>query len=517
MRSRILIVALTLLAVGCTAPADQNPPPKTLEPVLGAPGGVAEIPPSAPDPSPTLPDGVVIHRSEGRLEDTSAYPGTPPGFGTIALDAEAWEPTLGVDPRGRVVFATIVNAVSEKIADGVQPTVGTLTTPLVSEDGGHTWSARAPTTAQRHAHAYAADPFLHVDPRTGRIFVSDLYAGCAWLSWSDDVGATWRTNALGCGAVVNDHQSVFTGPPPEGARADGYASVVYFCANNFSNAITCARSLDGGETFEPARVVAAQPAEDPSTSPTESCARVVHAPEGGVYSPVPSGIGAVAPDGTAYLPWSYCGRFLLGVSRDAGLSWENVEVARDLPIGFTYDPTVAVDAAGNVHALWIDRDARVRLASSSDAGATWGLARHVGAPGLVAASFPALTAGSAGRVAFAYYGTTMPRDEAAPWHAYVGMTLDALADDPVFATGRATPADDPIAVGTCEGRCPGEPGVGDFIGMAHDPRTGRVWVALADMCYAEQCPPVERPHGALATAAVQTGGAGLVALTSAGG
>ena len=510
MACRILLLCLALALGGCASPPGE--PPVGASPTAGP--SVAppedEAPPPAGSPPPGDPQGdVVVHRASGAPATPADYDGTLPVFAAIALDAEAWEPTIGVDRDGHVVLATVTNTLSRQLAPGVRPTVGTRTVPYVSDDGGRTWEARAPHVADQPAHAYAADPFLHVDPHTGRIFVSDLYGGCAWLSWSDDAGASWETNPLGCGAAGNDHQAVFTGPPPDGVSTQGYANVVYYCANNFVNAIACARSLDGGATFGPSAVVAAQPAEDGAPS-TQSCARAIHAPDGGVYSPVPSGIGAVAPDGTAYLPWSHCGRFHLGVSRDGGASWENVIVADDLPTGFVNDPTVAIDAAGHVHALWIDADARVRLASSRDEGVTWTSGWDAGAPGLVAATFPALTAGAEGRVAFAYYGTTDERDTDARWHAYVGIVLDALADDPVFATGRANPADDPIAVGTCEGRCPGDPGVGDFLGMTHDPRNGRVWVALADMCYRDQCPPTERPYGALATAGVQRSGTGLL-------
>ncbi len=84
-------------------------------------------------------------------------------------------------------------------------------------------------------------------------------------------------------------------------------------------------------------------------------------------------------------------------------------------------------------------------------------------------------------------------DPNAVWHQYVGFSLNALDDPPVFATTTAHHPADPIRRGPCFNfRCYIDPGlmgngvpneaVGDFLDIRISPRTGAVWVALVDLC-----------------------------------
>jgi hypothetical protein len=140
--------------------------------------------------------------------------------------------------------------------------------------------------------------------------------------------------------------------------------------------------------------------------------------------------------------------------------------------------------AGNLHYFWIGSDRLPYLAISTDRGLTWGPARMVGPPGLVEAHLPALQAGGAGKSAWAYYGSfDSPGDggdEATTWHQLIGVTLDALAEDPVYLTAFANDPADPVARGVCGTvRC--NNAVKDFIHLQIGP-DGTPWVALVDGC-----------------------------------
>lgn len=196
----------------------------------------------------------------------------------------------------------------------------------------------------------------------------------------------------------------------------------------------------------------------------------------------------MGPDGSVYVPKGTCDEAMLFISRDEGTSWTGVQVSSiDMAAG-EHDAGVGVDDAGNVYYFWIGVDRLPYLAVSRDGGLTWGEPFMVGPPGLVEAHLPAAQAGGVGKVAFAYFGSfdspgmgADPGDYAeTTWHQLIGMSLDALADDPTFLTAIANPADDPIARGPCGTvRC--NNAVKDFIHLEIGP-DGTPWVASVDGC-----------------------------------
>lgn len=417
------------------------------------------------------PPAAAIHTTGARALPDSAWPWPLPAFAVHEIPAVAFEPTLGIADDGDVYYVAVVQG------ETIVPQVWR------SADAGASWTDVSPTIAgsQRDPDANGGDPYLHVDPVTGRVFVMDLPSfACTLVAFSSDQGATWTHNPLACGSTPTDHMNIWTGIPPAGTPTVGYPRVVYLCYNDLEGGLWCTRSLNGGLNFLPATLVAMDEGGTPFVwNPVAPCGYVEF------------GHGASSPvDGTAYVPRISCDTLLIHVSRDGGAMWEEIVV--DDATGVIDDiidqdeATVAVDAGGNVYYMWLDPDRLPRLTVSTDKGRTWSDPVVVSAPGINATRFPAITAGDEGRIAFMYYGAADP--DHGRWDAYVGVVLDALASEPVIATAPASDPLDPLRVGRCVGRCGG---IGDFMDIQSDPITGSIWVALVDGCTPDAC----SPHG----------------------
>lgn len=416
------------------------------------------------------PPAAAIHTTGARALPDSAWPGPLPAFTAHEIPAIAFEPTLGVADGGEVYYMAIVQ--------------GSARVPQVwrSVDSGASWTDVSPTIAGSPRDPdMGGDPYLHVDPVTGRAFAMDLFTphACTLIAFSDDQGTTWTHNPVGCGSSPVDHMNIWTGPAPAGTPTVGYPRIVYLCYNDLAGGLWCTRSLNGGVSFLPATLVAVEEGGTAFANPNAPCG----------YSEF--GHGASAPvDGTAYVPRISCERLLIYVSHDGGITWEEILV--DDATGVIDDVidedevAVAVDAAGNVYYMWLGPDHLPRLTISTDEGRTWSGPVVVSAPGINATRFPAITAGDEGRIAFMYYGAADP--DHGRWDAYVGVSVDALAPQPVIATVPASDPADPLHVGRCLGRCNG---IADFMDIQHDPTTGSVWAALVDGCTPDAC----SPHG----------------------
>ncbi|HET6405589.1 MAG TPA: sialidase family protein [Candidatus Thermoplasmatota archaeon] len=247
--------------------------------------------------------------------------------------------------------------------------------------------------------------------------------------------------------------------------------------------------------FRPATVVAAETEGDSRFTPGATCGGLAH------------GHGRVGPDGTAYLPRVYCDVALLHVSRDGGITWREIVVDKrhggSPSEDDNHESRVAIDAAGNVYYFWIGKDWRPRLSVSRDGGATWSTPVDVAPARIGAARLPAIAAGSEGRIAFLYLANTT--EAPGEWHAYVGVSVDALAQDPLVATVRATQT--LLGRDACLEECER---IGDFLDIAVSPLDGGIWVALADPC-ADACETLPPEGAAWGPVAVQARGVALAA------
>ncbi|MDQ3984890.1 MAG: glycoside hydrolase [Actinomycetota bacterium] len=355
----------------------------------------------------------------------------------------AGEPTLGVTRNGDVFYTALQDSTRVEI--------------MRSTDGGKVWDVVSPTLPTGgNAHLLSLDPYLYADRATGRVFTIDLTVACSYLSFSDDHAKTWTTNPLACGRPINDHQTLFAGPPAV-SRTVGYENIVYYC---FQDVITssCSKSLDGALTFAPTGAPAFPPGAGPCF-------------DGGLH-----GHGVVGADGAIYLPKEHCDQPYLAISTDEGVTWGRVQVADN---GGQQDPTVDVDSRGNIYYGWISDDLLPYLSVSRDRGRTWSKPLMIGAPGVLRTNLLTLDVGTPGRVAFLYMGT---EDAKSPttWNGYMGMTIDALSRSPIFYTGRANREADPLKRGDCgPGPCGEE--VLDFLDVVIAP-DGTVWGSFVDAC-----------------------------------
>lgn len=383
------------------------------------------------------------------------------------VGASASEPSLGVTHEGRLFFTG--NAIQ-------------LPAILRSDDGGVTWHSVAspPLTMPT-----GLDAMIHIDPDTDRIFVDSLWVGCSYLSWSDDDGETWTPNPVACGNTLNDHQKMVTGNFRPGTPDLGfYPNVVYFAYNQFfgNEATGNARisaSLDGGLTW---------PINSESI-PAGTCS-------GGLHGRIRTDSG-----GWLFIPKRDCNGTLVAISQDNARSFRHVRVGTDVGSAeYRKNHEMAIDLDDNLLLVWPGKDNRLYLSTSQDHGNTWAPSILASPPNVTTATMPAVVAGSAGRMAVAYYGVLDGNGKnpecvgnAENWDLFVTWSLNALDAKPSFVTVRANPADDAVQIGGISTLglevpasdlgpdCQYRRNLADFIDAIRDDE-GRVYVGTTDGC-----------------------------------
>ncbi len=398
----------------------------------------------------------VAHGANGKATK-ARYNATPKMF---SLKHGAGEPTLGITKKGEI-FVTASDGCVTSCA-GSTEAVNTFApggrAVFATSDKGKTWRNVSPGVGDVSPHVFSLDPYIWSDehPDGNRIFNIDLTLACAILSYTDDRGATWITNPLACGEPVNDHQTLFGGPPVSSPTI-GYPHVLYYCFNH--PAFTkCTKSLNGGLSFHPTAQI---------TPP--AC--------GGL-----NGHGVVDKKGTVYLPLASCGKPSLAISKNEGDSWQVVQVSEDIDAESGGDPSVAVDKEGNLYYLWIDgAERKPWLTTSRNGGKTWSKPVMVAPKGVDATNLATIDVGAPGKVAIAYYGTKDRDDQELGWSGYIASGIDVLGKSPTFYTTTVNDPRNPLKMGQCgPGRC-GR--VLDFIDVEIAP-DGQPWAVYVDACEA---------------------------------
>lgn len=464
MRRPFLLLGLAVAVTAAAATASARPDPRAA--ALGAPpGGFAAY--HATVVKTNDPDVVPRNRPV-------RYTGPKLAFTQHYVGREAAEPTIGVDKRGRVFFpAATFDALPSQ-----SPRQQAHTILLTSGDRGKTWRNVQPRIAGQDAHPVTLDPYVHVDKATGRIFNIDLLGGGSMLSYSDDSGETWQTNPL-TAAGVNDHQTLFTGPPPAGNPTmiptdPKFPRIVYYCVNTIAEA-SCAASRDGGRTFAQTGTFPFPGGYQPGGKNFGVCGSL-------------HGHGVTDSKGRIYIPQGRCLEPTIAVSEDGGVTWRSKVVAPGVGASFV-QTSVAVDAADNVYYTWWDDIHRLPyLSVSRDAGKTWGPALMIAPPGVREVNWPTIDAGDAGRIAITFPGSTASdgqersTDLRRPWNSYVVVSTNALAAKPLFLSNITNAPYDPVHRGNCNGRCGN---MFDFLDVFVSPiDQGRVWATAVDTCTA---------------------------------
>ncbi len=412
---------------------------------------------------------------------------------------EAGEPTLGVNWKtGKVLFQAFTETDQITFDDSTLPAKAT-------------WKdvSRPPTDI------VSLDPILETDPVTGRTLISQLAPPCSIAAFTDSDGEPTATNPLGyapsaaCGVGSNfDHQTVSFGKSVGANPLYGPDRVAWYCSQVVVES-TCSVSRNGGVAFEQSRPVYTFKGDLLTSQKFIVGCEGLHGHLN--VSPV---------DGTAYLPNFACNsaadlqtdRPSVVVSPDMGLNWTIRQVPDGTSPNFDSDPAVDVDEGNRAYVAYEDATSNMRVATTTDKGATFTKSVDLGAPfGLKNTTMPTVQAGSDGRAVVAFFGTPAEAplfsgDEAKPenqllsfdpdgndpkagWHLYVSMTYDGGAN---WTTSDVTP-NDPVQRGciwwgSAMGNQPNaeecannKRNLLDFIDVAVD-KQGRVVVGWADGC-----------------------------------
>ena len=400
------------------------------------------------------------HRAGGKAAPAAKMPTVKES----RLNHGAGEPTLGFTRDG-TVFVTASSGCVTSCAGQPQmlETVGPGGRAVYSSaDQGKTWKDVSPGESGVSPHVVSLDPYVLVDSTKDgeRVFDVDLNLACSELSFSDNKGETWITNPIACGEPVNDHQTLFTGVPVTSPTIL-YPKIVYYCFNH--PAVTkCNKSLNGGLSF---------------VTTTD-----ILGPDGADCSGL-NGHGVTDSKGVIYLPIESCGVPTVAISKDEGSSWSVVRVSKG-KAETGADPSVAVDAKGNLYYLYVDTNRMPQLVTSKDGGKTWSAPVMVAAPGVTATNLATLDVGAPGKVGIAYYGTTDKEKTTGFWSGYLASGVDVLGSKPLFYSAVVNNPKNPLKSKGCgPGRC-GR--VLDFIDVEISPTDGQPWGAYVDAC-AKEC------------------------------
>lgn len=429
--------------------------------------------------APWLTDGQGTLVEEGEaLKERPEYPDAVqqmvPGHGA--------EPNVGIASDGSVFITNFDDVVKSVDYGASWERVYRFTTP------------NYPVTVDYYRDS---DPMLWLDKDTDRVFALMMHPGttCYSLAYSDDGGATWSdketdldSEAYSCPTPYVDHPKIITAPPGPSAPAAvpdvvaPYPNLVYVCVNKVAVGqilgTWCAVSYDGGDSFVYERL--AIPVED--------------------RCPSINGHPAAFPDGTVVVPAGNLGNSCqrkptVAVTEDNGLTWD----VRSFPGDFTQreiDPDIAITPDGTAYMLARDDDQRAYLFRSTDKFQTWEGPFHVSPPDQTLNTFAGLAAGSDGRIAMAYLGTSAEQEDGATpsnatagslWHAYVTVSFDADQANPTFLTQQVTPEEDPVQVGAIWLLGGGNPARNllDFIDASVGP-DGRFYASITDGCTPRQ-------------------------------
>lgn len=305
------------------------------------------------------------------------------------------EPSLGVTREG-ILFTNLGSNVFRSL------------------DNGTTWD----NLGNPYPNVPNNDPDLAVDV-DATVWESRLVGTvCNAVSVSQDLGATWSNNPAACFGPVHDRQYVI---PTTGGTAYIYSHQL----PTFQQ--LAMKTTDYGTTWLP-------------VGPPEGLAPHHLLVNGG------SGWGGGgfwnAKKDSVWFTFNYSEGPLgsgshagYSMTSDGGATWTFAQAAKltgnQLGLGLV---TGAADDAGNVYLTWGESEGgevSIWLARSTDEGATWLPKIRVDQPETGSKVFPVVVAGSAGKVAVAYYEGSMdahPDQMTGTWNVTLAWTHDALGN-----------------------------------------------------------------------------------------
>jgi hypothetical protein len=349
---------------------------------------------------------------------------------------------------------------------------------------GHPRKAPTTTNVTPSNSKVNEDAILFTDHgvKPNRTWALGLLLAGSYTAYTEDDGKTWTPGVAFAPPAFPDHETLGSGPYSKyvPVPSHSFPHAVYYCAQTIVQDAYCARSDDGGQSFN-----------SPATPLWNGTCSPIH------------GHLRVGPTGIAYVPNSSCTdpngkpRSGVAVSTDDGQSFKvsiipdssagtsdpSVMEGPDGKVYFGYQassghPMIAVathDAKGNLH--W---SKSIDVGRFQDPGQTEDGVPH----GIQNTEFSEVMTGSPGRAAFAFLGTGtqgayQDGSFTGTWYLFVSYTTDG---GKTWRTVNATP-NDPVQrgcvwngglVNACRNML-------DFNDIGID-RQGHVYVAYTDGC-----------------------------------
>ena len=361
-------------------------------------------------PEPTNPVGKARYKS-GNF--TFSKPLTLPGPDDLVFGVQGVEPRVKTDALGNIYAAAI-----QGVPAG--------TDVWKSLDGGNSFrylgqpdGAQAAAAIARGMGVGGGDEDLALGA-SGNIYVNSLWLGSATQSTSFNGGATWAVNPFSSDVPLVDRQWI----------ASQGNSVLYLTYKQLgvllvgTESVFVAKSFDGGITWPQITQVTTPQL---GVQPGDQGNIEVDSSNGYVYTVFFGSSGdslyvARSTDGGA--------TFILKLVYQAAQGTSLVNVF----------PSLAIDRGGNLYIAFSDSHSAF-LTVSTDHGATWTVPVRVSnGSGTKSVIGPWVTAGDAGRINVAWWGTPAAsnNDAAAQWKVFFSQSQNAVAKIPTFAQAAVT-------------------------------------------------------------------------------
>lgn len=331
--------------------------------------------------------------------------------------------------------------------------------------------------------------------KPNRTWALGLLLAGSYTAYTENDGKTWTPGVAFAPPAFPDHETLGAGPYSKAVPVPSHSfpHAVYYCAQTIVQDAYCARSDDGGVTFN-----------SPATPLWNGACTPIH------------GHLRVGPTGIAYVPNGSCTdskgkpRTGVAVTIDDGKSFK-VSTIPDSSAG-TVDPSVMEGPDGKVYLGYQAASGHPMIAvATHDAKGNlhWGKSIDVGRfqdpgqtedglpHGVQNTEFPEVITGSRGRAAFAFLGTGKQgafQDGAftGTWYLFVSYTTDG---GKTWRTVNATPHD-PVQrgcvwngglVNACRNML-------DFNDIGIDPQ-GHVYVSYTDGCTTSKAYSCDKTRG----------------------